>query len=57
MNEPSRSLLNSDLRVINVGLEMFAESLADQSAEVVRVNWKPPVELDPEIEEILDDLL
>ena len=57
MNEPKDDLLNSDVRVVNVGLEMFAKSLADQSVEVSHVNWKPPAELDPELEQILDDLM
>ena len=51
------NLLNSDVRVINVGLQLFAESLTEQSVEVAQVNWKPPVELEPELEEILDELL
>ena len=57
MNEPKQNLLNSDLVVINVGLQKFAESLADQAVEVAQVNWKPPAELEPELERILDELL
>lgn len=57
MNEPKRALLSADLKVINIGLELFADSLAAQAVDVVRVNWKPPLELEPELERILDDLL
>lgn len=57
MSKPKDDLLNTDVRVINVGLQLFAESLADQSVEVAQVNWKPPVELEPELEQILDELL
>jgi hypothetical protein len=36
------SLLGAPPRVINVGLELFAENLASQGAEVVHVRWGPP---------------
>ena len=57
MNKPKHELLNSDICVINVGLQLFAESLAEQSVEVAHVNWEPPPELDPELERILEELL
>ena len=57
MNKPKHDLLKSDLRVINVGLQQFVESLAEQSVEVAHVNWVPPAELEPELEQILDELL
>ena len=57
MNETKQALLSADLKVINIGLELFAESLAAQAVDVVRVDWKPPLELEPELERILDDLL
>ena len=34
--------LRGPLSAINVGLEIFAESLKDQGAEVVWVDWRPP---------------
>jgi hypothetical protein len=36
------SLLAAPPRVINVGLELFAENLASQGAQVVHVRWSPP---------------
>lgn len=57
MNEPKQALLSADLKVINIGLALFADSLAAQAVDVVRVDWKPPLELEPELERILDDLL
>src|SRR5439155_591900 len=36
------SLLRGPPRVVNVGLELFAESLAAQGAETVAVDWHPP---------------
>src|SRR5579859_761395 len=37
-----QQLLNSELQVANVGLELFAEALAAQGVEPVRVEWRPP---------------
>jgi FdrA protein len=36
------TLLAAPPRVINVGLELFAENLASQGAKVVHVRWSPP---------------
>ncbi len=37
-----QGLFGSELRVVNIGLEMFAEALAAQGAEPVRMAWQPP---------------
>ncbi len=31
-----------ELKVINMGLESFANDLRDQKVETVHMNWKPP---------------
>ncbi|MCU0520550.1 MAG: DUF1116 domain-containing protein [Anaerolineae bacterium] len=36
-------LFRQPIRAINVGLEAFRESLASQGAEVVQVDWRPPL--------------
>ena len=36
------SLLAASPRVINVGLELFAENLASHGAAVAHVRWSPP---------------
>lgn len=38
-----QSLFGQPLRAVNVGLESFAESLRDQGAETVSVDWRPPL--------------
>jgi FdrA protein len=43
-------------RVINVGLESFAESLASQGVEVVPVDWQPPAGGKQNLIDILDKL-
>jgi hypothetical protein len=34
--------LDPPLRVINLGLEIFAQDLATQDVAVVHVDWRPP---------------
>ena len=36
------ALLTAPPRVINIGLELFAENLAGQGAQVLHVRWSPP---------------
>lgn len=49
--------VNRPLKVVNIGLQSFAESLRSQGGKVVQINWRPPVHRDPEIGELLEDLL
>ncbi|HEY7647361.1 MAG TPA: fdrA domain protein [Methylomirabilota bacterium] len=35
-------LLGGPLRVVNLGLEIFAEELQAEGASVVHVDWRPP---------------
>jgi hypothetical protein len=37
-----RSFFAEPLRVINIGLEVFAEDLEAAGVEVVQVDWRPP---------------
>jgi FdrA protein len=49
-------LLQSDLRVVNVGLRSFADDLAACNVEVVHVDWSPPAVTDPRIASLLAKL-
>ena len=53
----TRSLLDSELNVINVGLEIFFNALKLQDIKVIDVMWSPPAKLDKETEDILDKIL
>lgn len=46
-----------ELKVINVGVELFAEELRKQGVKVVQVDFKPPRKLDEDIEEILSKII
>lgn len=50
-------LLQQGPAVINVGVKDFAETLQRQEVDVVHVNWTPPAGGDPELIELLDQLL
>jgi uncharacterized UPF0146 family protein len=45
------------LRVVNIGIGIFYDSLAAQSVEAVQLDWSPPVKNSEEINKLLDDLL
>ena len=50
------SLLEAPPRVINIGLERFAEDLAAQSAAVQHVQWAPPAGGDARLADLLSKL-
>ncbi|MFW5985801.1 MAG: hypothetical protein ACOCQH_00425 [Halanaerobiales bacterium] len=52
----SQQIPGSELKVINIGIVDFAESLFAQNTEAVHYEWKP-VQTDKEVKNMLDDLL
>jgi hypothetical protein len=57
MATTARRLLDSELKVVNIGLEIFHNALKLQNIKVVDVNWSPPPKLDKETEDLLDKIL
>ena len=51
-----RSILKQKLKVINVGIEIFADDLKRQNVEVVGVDWQPPAGGDEELLRLLEKL-
>lgn len=45
-----------DLEAINVGLEGFSESLKDQGAQAIQVDWRPPAGGDRDMMDLLERL-
>jgi len=41
------------LRVINIGIEVFAEDLAAEGVQVVHLDWRPPSGGDPRLAALL----
>ena len=57
MTKPHKKLLDSDLKVINIGMTIFYDSLKAQNIEVIQVDWKPGPVLDKLSEEILSKIM
>lgn len=57
MESKGVDLLHNPLIIINIGLINFAESLLEQNAEVIHIDWEPPAGGDEEMINLLDDLL
>lgn len=51
-----KDLRRAPLRVVSLGLEMFADDLERQNVAVTRVNWRPPAGGKPYLIEILEKL-
>lgn len=49
-------LISKELKVINIGIEMFADDLKTQNVDVVHVDWKPPAGGDPDLLKLLEKL-
>jgi hypothetical protein len=57
LSEKVLELFKRDLRVVNVGLEIFKEAMDAQSVSTVHVAWKPIPKLEKIFEDILDKIL
>ena len=51
-----RSILKQKLKVINLGIEIFADDLKRQGVEVVSIDWQPPAGGDEELLRLLEKL-
>ena len=49
-------LIEGPLRVVNLGLELFAEELRAEGVEVIHVDWRPPAGGDPRLAGLLERL-
>jgi len=57
MSENILQLFTSELKVINIGLELFRDALEAQGVNVAQVSWQMPVKLEKEYEDILSKIL
>ena len=49
-------LFKTELKVINIGGELFAESLRAQGVKMVHVDWRPPAGGDVQLTKMLKKL-
>ena len=57
MVEKILKLFSSELKVINIGLEIFNDALKAQGVNSVQVSWEAPPKLEKEYEDILAKIL
>lgn len=57
MSNKLEELLQQGPIAINIGVYDFAETLQTQGVQVIHVLWTPPAGGDPELMELLDQLL
>jgi hypothetical protein len=57
METSDNQLLTGPVIAVNIGLKSFGASLEQQGVEVVQVDWAPPAGGDPEMMDLLDDLM
>jgi hypothetical protein len=50
-------LFSSELKVINIGLEIFNDALKAQGVNSVQVSWQPAPKLEKEYEDILQRIM
>jgi hypothetical protein len=50
-------LFSSELKVINIGLEIFNDALKAQGVNSVQVSWQPTPKLEKEYEDILQQIM
>ena len=55
-DDPVQQLLSAPPKVVNIGLEGFADDLRAGDTEVVQVAWTPPAGGDPELAALLAKL-
>jgi len=53
MTSSKPEIFDQPLKVINLGLSMFADTLRTEGIEVVHVNWRPPAGGDARLANIL----
>ncbi|HET6640963.1 MAG TPA: hypothetical protein VFG77_05095 [Nitrososphaeraceae archaeon] len=57
MTNTQKKLLDSDLTVINIGMNIFYDALKVQNVKVIQVDWRPGPVLDKLSEEILSKIM
>ena len=56
MKSKTEKLLNTELKVINIGAKTFYDSLLEQEVKVIHVDWHPPAGGDLDLAKLLEKL-
>ena len=54
--DKTMELVTKPIKIVNIGIDSFLESLKNQGVEVVHVDWRPPAGGDAKLLDILDKL-
>lgn len=54
--ESKSSVLNREIRVINIGIERFSEDLKEANVPVIQMDWRPPAGGNKKLIDLLDRL-
>ena len=57
METVRKELIRKELIVINIGLEIFPQSLEEQGVKVAHVDWSPPAGGDSEMIKLLEKFI
>ena len=57
MTNKQKKLLDTDLTVVNIGMNIFYDALRVQNIKVIQVDWKPGPVLDTLSEKILSKIM
>lgn len=54
--ESKSSVLNREIRVINIGIERFSDDLKEANVPVIQMDWRPPAGGNKKLIDLLDRL-
>ena len=54
---PVNDIFGKQLKILNIGLEQFANDLISQGIPCIQLDWRPPAQGDPEAADLLSLLL
>ena len=54
--DDAEKLFSAKLKVINIGVKTFYDSLREQGVEVIHVDWRPPAGGEPDLVKLLEKL-
>lgn len=56
MMSKENNIFKKELKVVNIGIDIFPEDLKAQGVDVINVDWRPPAGGDLEILKLLERL-
>lgn len=51
-----KELFTQKLTVVNIGIQLFSDTLREQGVTAIHVNWRPPAGGDKELAKLLEKI-